>query len=156
LKVGDSRQGEGAVALALLALAAFVIWSGLRMPAGTVALPGPGFFPVALGVLLALVALAVLARAVLAKATGGPVALGHRDVAVAIVSLMLAAALFEPLGALLTTAGFVALSVACYARLAWWRAALWGIVAALAVWLFFIRLLGLQLPRGVLDATGLV
>ena len=50
------------MALALLASGLFIMWHAALLPFGRVGLPGPGFFPFALGSVLVLLALAILYR----------------------------------------------------------------------------------------------
>ena len=57
------RRGEAAIAALLMALGLYVVWASSEMPAGSISLPGPGFFPTALGVLLILSALGIVAGA---------------------------------------------------------------------------------------------
>src|SRR5688572_13121344 len=56
----SARVGEAAVAVALLAAGLFFAWHGALLPFGRVGLPGPGFFPFALGSVLSLFALGIL------------------------------------------------------------------------------------------------
>ncbi len=49
----NPRNGDLAIAVLLLAVAAFFLWGGWHMPAGTFAVPGPGIVPTILSVLLA-------------------------------------------------------------------------------------------------------
>ena len=49
-------------AVALLASGLFFVWHAALLPFGRVGLPGPGFFPFALGIALGLLALAILVR----------------------------------------------------------------------------------------------
>jgi hypothetical protein len=144
----STRRGEAAVALVLLALALYVVWTARAMPAGTIALPGPGFFPTAVGVLLALVSVGVLVR--LARGQDGArTTFGHRDVVIALGALVAVAITFEPLGAVVTLGLLLFVLVAAFARIALWRAALCAVGGAALAWLVFVRLLGVQLPRGL-------
>ena len=144
----STRRGEAVVTLVLLGLALYVIWTARGMPAGTVALPGPGFFPIAIGTLLALVSIGILIR-LARQPDGARVAFGHRDIAVALSALFVVAMVFEPLGAIATLGLLLFVLIAAFARIALWRAALGAIVGAAAAWLVFVHLLGVQLPRGV-------
>jgi putative tricarboxylic transport membrane protein len=145
----SSRRGEAIVTLVLLALALYIVWTARGMPAGTVALPGPGFFPVAVGTLLALVSVGILIRLARQPEDGVRVPLGHRDIAVALAALFAVAMVFEPLGAIATLGLLLFVLIAAFARIALWRAALCAVGGAALAWLVFIYLLGVQLPRGV-------
>ena len=144
----STRRGEAAVTLVLLGLALYVIWTARGMPAGTVALPGPGFFPSAIGTLLALVSIGILIR-LARRQDGARVAFGHRDIAIALAALFVVAMVFEKLGAIVTLGLLLFVLVAAFARIALWRAALGAVAGAAVAWLVFVHLLGVQLPRGV-------
>lgn len=137
------------VAAFLLVLALFVIWNARGMPAGTVALPGPGFFPTALAILLAVVSLGILVRAALTRAPSEAVALGHRDIAVALAALVVLAVVFEPLGAIPSLGLFLFVLFATFARIAVWKVAIAAIIGAGLAWAVFIYVLGVQLPGGL-------
>src|SRR5262245_15013615 len=143
-----ARLGETLVAVALLGAGAFFIWQSTGVPFGGVHQPGPGFFPLTLGV-----ALCVLATAVLVRASGGgtrseTIYLGHRNVLVAFTALLAAATAFERLGAYLTLGALATILLFALARLALWRAALSATAGVVAVWALFKVLLGVQLPAG--------
>lgn len=142
----NSRRGEAGVALVLLGLGIYVAWTARAMPAGTIALPGPGFFPTALGVLLALAALGVLVRIGLQRGAAGQVELGHRNIAIALAALLGVALIFEPVGAIPTLGLLLLVLFKAFARIAWWKAALGAIIGMALTWLVFVYLLGVQLP----------
>jgi hypothetical protein len=89
------RFGEVATALALLACAVFFAWHASLLAFGDVGLPGPGFFPFALGIALGVLALAILFHTWRRVDALGQVFLGHRDVLVAMGGLIAVAAAFE-------------------------------------------------------------
>lgn len=142
----NSRRGEAAVAVVLLGLGIYVAWTASEMPAGTLALPGPGFFPVALGVLLALAAVGVLVRIAMQRKPAVTVELGHRDIAIALAALLCVAAMFEPVGAIPTLGLLLLVLFKAFARIPWWKAALGAIIGMALAWFVFVFLLGVQLP----------
>ena len=148
--VVHGKRGEIAVGLALAAFGITLTALAWRMPAGSVSLPGPGFTPSAIGVLLALTGLGCAARALLAENAASTVSLGGLNTWGALATLAIAALLFEPLGAPLT----LALTMTALFRLAGgyslMRCAAFGLVAAAVAWLVFTRLLGVGLPAGIL------
>jgi hypothetical protein len=141
-----TRRGEAAVATGLLALAAGVGVEAARMPPGTVALPGPGFFPAALAVLLAAAAIGLLARVGLGPASDEPVALGGGHVLTTLASLVGVALLLEPLGFLPTASLFLFVLFLALSPLGWLRSAVAAVATAGAAYLFFHTLLGVSLP----------
>ncbi|HEX2726469.1 MAG TPA: hypothetical protein VHN20_11670, partial [Beijerinckiaceae bacterium] len=102
--VVDRRRGEVFVGLALAAFGVTLTVLAWRMPAGSVSLPGPGFMPSAVGILLALTGLGCAMRTLLANDAAGTVNLGGPGAWGALATLAIAAFLFESLGAPLTLA----------------------------------------------------
>ena len=150
LAVSMRRGGIGA-ALVLLLTGLLFAWQSLQLDFGSIGLPGPGFFPFMLGVVLAGFAALIAVGAVLERAAGETVALGHRDVLVAMLALIGVAIGFEPLGAFLTLSLFTLALLVLIARVSPMVAAPSAVIGVIAVWYFFKVLLGLQLPEGVID-----
>ena len=142
-----TRIGEMIVAAALLGAAVFFIWGSLYLPFGGIGLPGPGFFPFALGSMLALFALTIFAR-VYSGPGGDRVYLGHRDVLVVFAALGGVALTLEALGAYASLGTFMAILLLTVAKSALWRVALGTGLSMVAVWVAFKVLLGVQLPAG--------
>src|SRR5687767_10083551 len=97
--VVDARRGEAAVGLALALFGIGLAFLAARMPAGSVSLPGPGFMPSALGVLLAIVGFGCAASALLSKDATRTINLGGLKAWGALATLAVTAFAFEPLGA---------------------------------------------------------
>lgn len=146
----NAHRGETGSAIALGAIGAFFAWHASHLSFGTLAEPGPGFFPLVLGVALVACAVALLwrVRAVPLATTGTELA--HRDVVIAYLALLVVPLGFEHLGAGVTLAAFVALLLMALDGMAWWRAVLGSIVGVSVLWYVFKHLLGVQLPRGLL------
>lgn len=150
----SARRGELAGALALLALALAVLVLSWKMPFGSAAQPGPGAFPFGLGSLLLLVSIGLTGRAL---RVAGPddeamIEIGHRHIWTGLAALTVFALVFEPLGYLIGTTLFMLTLLRAWAQLSWQRSFLAGLLAALLSWLFFERLLGVNLPPGILRA----
>lgn len=143
------RTGEAVVSLALFGLGAAVAVQGARMPLGTLSLPGPGFFPTALGVLLAVCGLACAGRALLLGGRGRVSLGGWRPWSTLLV-LALSALAFEAVGAPLTLAAMLAALFFILGRQPLWRCFAYGILASALAFLLFTRLLGVGLPEGLL------
>lgn len=143
-----ARTGEIAVAIALLAVAVFFISQAALLDFGHIGLPGPGFFPFALGVALAVVALMILYVMVRSPDAAEPVYAGHRDVLVVIAALAGVAIAFEQSDAYLVLGGFLAFVLLFVARTTWWRALLGACLGMALVWLVFRFALGVRLPTG--------
>jgi putative tricarboxylic transport membrane protein len=143
-----ARVGELLIAIALLAAGLLFVWQSTLLPFGDVGLPGPGFFPFVLGILLGLFALAIVVRAMRQHDEGGAVSLGHRDIVVVFAALVGAGFAFERLGAYVTLGLFTAALLWLIARASFWRGVLVAGLGMVAVWAFFKVLLGVQLPAG--------
>jgi hypothetical protein len=143
-----ARLGEVVVAIALLAAGLFFMWQAALIPFGRVGLPGPGFFPFALGGVLVLLAFAILYVAWRAPGEDAPVYLGHRDVLIAMAALAGVAFAFERADTYLLLGTFAAALLLIVARSALWRVVLGATIGMIAVWLFFALALGLRLPTG--------
>ena len=140
------RRGEAVVAVVLLALAVYVIFAASAMPAGTIALPGPGAFPIAIAALLALTAIGIFVRLGRQREPAASTELGHRDIVIALLALVGVALAFEWLGAIPTVALLLLVLLKAFAHIPWWRAALGALCGSLATWVLFAYALGVQLP----------
>jgi hypothetical protein len=144
-----SPRTSGLVAaLALLATGAFFAWFAAVLPFGRVGLPGPGFFPFALGIALCVLALAILFQRWRTPDDGEAIFVGHRDVLVAIIGMTGLALAFENVDSYLALGVFAAFLLAFLARTTLWRVALGAVLGMVAVWLFFGTALGVRLPTG--------
>jgi putative tricarboxylic transport membrane protein len=142
------RIGEVVTGLALFACAAFFAWWALLLPFGTVGLPGPGFFPFALAIVLGVLALAIVLHAVREVDALERIFLGHRDVLVAIAALVGVAIAFEGGDSYLILGTFTLVMLVTVGRTQWWRAVLGAGIGMVAVWAVFNRALGVRLPVG--------
>jgi hypothetical protein len=142
------RIGEVVTALALLACAVFFAWQASLLPFGEVGLPGPGFFPFALGMALGVLALVLLFHALRTVDALGQIFLGHRDVLVAIGGLICVAVAFERADTYLILGTFTVAMLVIVGRTAVWRAVLGASLGMVAVWAVFNRALGVRLPVG--------
>ena len=146
----DPRRGDLAIAVLLLALAAFFLWGAWRMPAGTFAVPGPGVVPMILGALLAATALVLFIKALIGgrSEAGVSVAFGVAPVAIIFAALTAVAVALERAGFIATLSVFLFVLLRVFSRLGSLRSVLLAVVIALAARWFFDNLLGVNLPRG--------
>jgi hypothetical protein len=154
-----SARLSGLIAgLALLAAGAFFAGVATFLPFGRVGLPGPGFFPFALGIALGALALGILFYAWREPRDGEPLFIGHRNVLLAILALAGVAFAFEKVDSYVALGTFAAFLLLFVARAALWRVVLGAVLGMVAVWLFFGVALGLRLPTSELwqETLGLV
>jgi hypothetical protein len=143
LKNINPRTGELCIAGVLLALAVFVLFEGMRMPIGSWALPGPGYFPIALGIILAGVSVALFFPRSEHKTS---VELFHPNGLITIAAVAAMAFLFERIGAIPAFGLFLAALFYLLGDARWWSAIALGAAGAGLTWLLFVFLLQLQLP----------
>lgn len=145
----SARIGEALTALALVAAAVFFIWQSALLDFGRVGLPGPGFFPFALGIALGLLASAILYLTWRGTTAVEAVHFGHRDILVVFAALVGVAIGFE-VDAYLTLGPFTAVLLLLIARTALWRAVLDASLGMVAVWAVFKLGLGVRLPASAI------
>jgi hypothetical protein len=143
---------ERLVALAMLAVSGAYLANALTLPQGTAARPGPGFFPVAVGAVGAIVALVWVAtafrRAPVEGREAATAAGGYRRVSVTatlLVGFCLALPWTGyPLGAFLFVAGLLRGLGA-----GWLPAVATGLTSAAVSYYLFGPILGVPLPPGI-------
>jgi hypothetical protein len=135
-------------------------WQAALLDLGQVGLPGPGFFPLVLALLLAIFSAAIALEGWLSSAKDGakdraketakdePLEFGHPQVLITFVALLAVPILFEPLGALIALGLLSAVLLVFIARLSPLLAIVWSAVGMAASWYLFEELLGVRLPTG--------
>jgi hypothetical protein len=139
------RRGEMAVGVGLFAVAALSGASAWTMPTGGLSLPGPGFFPLALSLLLGVVAIGVIVRA-WHHGDHGVVRVDLPIAGVAVLALAVLVLVWQPLGFLLATFFFLTLLFRSIAGLGWARTLVVAAVVTAGTWGLFVGLLGVRLP----------
>lgn len=147
------REAGSSVALGLLALFALIV--SARMDIGAVTQPGPGFFPLVLSAALVLVALALLVNAFRSgggarEATMPPERADPWKLLASVGTFAVYIALFERLGFVVATAGFLSFLFGALARYRWPIAVGAGVALTIAAYLVFNTWLQVRLPPGVL------
>jgi len=143
--------GDCAIALAITALGVGIVIGAHAMPLGSLSMPGPGFFPMALGLVLVASALLVFARALQSlRSSSATEELFQGQVVVALSTLVWVGFTFERLGAEVAFAGFLLVWLRAYARLRWPVVIVTAITVSFVVCRIFRDVLGVNLPRGLL------
>jgi|SRR5215470_17697854 len=154
-RIGARRAGllmAGALALTGIVFA----WQAAQLDLGQLGLPGPGFFPLALALLLVIFSAAIALEGWLssAKETATETAkdealeFGHPQVLITFAALLAVPILFEPLGALIALGLLTAVLLVFIARVSPLLAIVWSAVGMAASWYLFEELLGVRLPTG--------
>jgi Tripartite tricarboxylate transporter TctB family len=149
LPLAISARNGGIFVAGLLALIGLVFaWQASLLDFGGFDLPGPGFFPLVLDVVVFAFSVLIAVEGFRGAGEGETVELGHRDVLIVLAAMAAVAALFEPLGAYLSLGLFGAVLLVVLARVSVPLAVASACVAMAACWYFFQVLLGLELPIG--------
>lgn len=145
-------RGDAWSAGALALLAIFALTQALRLEVGSLARPGPGFFPLVLSAALFVVAVVLLARS--RRADGAPAIprepIARGRLAATVGALTAYVLLFERLGFIPATVGMLAFLFAALARYRWPIALGAALVVTTAAWVLFDTWLHVRLPAGVL------
>ena len=151
-RTGAWRNGRAAAGALGLLLAGGYLIEGWSLKWGSLSAPGPGIFPLVVGVLFALVSLGVIVEALIAKEPGAATFPTGPDLR----RLLIISAAFVAYVLLLNVLGFplaTALFVAFYCRVVGLVSWLWSLVAGVGVaggvWLVFGFLLEVNLPEAI-------
>lgn len=144
----SARRGGMCVAAVLAGIGLVFTWQASLIDFGALALPGPGFFPLVLGILVFALAVVIGVGDWRRAPSAETVELGHRDVLIVLAALAAVPPLFEPLGAYVTLGLFGAALLVLIARRSLVIAGLSAAIGMAACWYFFQVALGLQLPIG--------
>ena len=143
----------GATLLLLLSLGAFVVAWG--MPDGSLSAPGPGVFPLGLSGALGIVSLGLMIRAIgLSQVRDSDetlVTIGHQQIWITIAALIGFALIFEWAGYLLSATLFLSILLTSFSTLSRTKVFFAAALGAILSWLFFAKLLGVNLPRGFFE-----
>lgn len=135
-----------------LALAIFVVWSGLKLKIGGIHDPGSGFVVFYTGLLMCVFAVTIIVSAI---TEGGPSVAslwaGTRWMKslIVVVCLTAFAFLFEPLGFLLASIPLLLLLLRVIDPVRWTLAIPLAVFVPVGVWFVLKRALLIQLPSGI-------
>ena len=145
------RRDLGAAAV-LLAFGLFALTRARSLRFGSIAAPGPGFFPLCLAAVLSLVSLGLLISALRepgAVTASAASAGGRLKVIGTLGGLLVYALVLEPLGFLLATFALLLFFFTALQRQRWFVALGGSVATALATYLVFKVWLGVNLPSGL-------
>jgi hypothetical protein len=144
----DETKGDLVLSGVLFAIGGYVIAEARAMPYADATVPGPGFLPMILGVMLCGVSLGLMIKAWLQRRAASSLRLGHVSMMPILLGLILLAALMERAGFVPMAGLFVFLSLFTLSSLRWWMSLCWAAFASLAAYGFFHLVLGIPLPHG--------
>ena len=146
------RPRELAAAAVLLAFGLFAITQARGLRFGTIAAPGPGFFPLCLAMALCLATIGLIVQAwrVAPGATVAPAAGGRRFAVVGtLVSLLVYALVLEWAGFPLATFGLLVFFFRALQRQSWLVVVTGSLATSLLAYLVFKTWLRVNLPGGL-------
>jgi putative tricarboxylic transport membrane protein len=155
------RKGRivtGVLGLLLGAWFSWYTWVDLAM--GTQDRPGPGVFPLVVGVALAVVSLFTIAEAWVTDQITGEIRLPRgekrRKALLMAAALIVFVACYQFLGQYIASSLFMIAALFILGTRSWVRNVLYGTAIGVGISAFFMELLGVRLPEGVLGPTGLI
>jgi hypothetical protein len=139
-------------AILALALGFLLISQGVKLPPGKEGAPGPGFFPVWIGVGLISLSLLLLIRPSGRQKVGDLLPRKKEAFRVGWVlgTLIFYAALLKPLGFIIATFFLFLILLQFYQRGRWWVAVALSLAAVLGSYWLFARFFEMPLPEGLL------
>lgn len=127
----------------------------LQMPQGSPGSPGPGSFPVVVGITAIGISLLLILEALFSpKSASGDMGFPRSKMLVRVLSFVGMSVgyivLIPFLGQWIGSVVFITLAVKMLSTLPWWKSALIGVLSGVLISAFFIEVLGLMLPTGPL------
>ncbi len=142
----------GSVLLILIGIG--VVVGSIRLHVGTPLMPQPGFFPFLGGFLLIGLSLILLVQGWLGRGTA-PKAYGRwQRPLIMVVGLAVYSVILDPLGYILSTFFIAAVTLRILGVISWKVIGASSLVLSVSVYFLFTRLLGVELPAGVLSFLG--
>jgi putative tricarboxylic transport membrane protein len=138
--------------LALVGLG--VVLGAIRLHIGTPLHPQPGFFPVLGGAALALLAVILMVQAALGRSTGTEAFGRLGPPAIMVVGMGVYVAILEPLGYVPATMLIAAVILRVLGVSSWRVLGVASLALSVGTYLLFARVLGIDLPAGVLEFLG--
>jgi putative tricarboxylic transport membrane protein len=157
----SKRKGRlvvGGLGLVLGVWFTWYTWS--HVPMGTRDRPGAGVFPLVVGVGLVAVSILTLVEAWFTDAVSGDVSFpsgrSRRTVLLMGAALISFALLYQFLGQYVASSLFMIVSLGLLGTRSMLRNIVYGTAVGVGISAFFIELLGVRLPQGLLGPTGLI
>lgn len=142
------------IGIAGLAALSYYTWDASSMPLGESSMPGPGLFPMIVGIAGILFSIIVIVDALPKIRKRSTIELPQGSTAKGIVGVLLLLAgyvlVIDLLGTYLSSAIFAVLSIKVLSHHPWWRSALYGVVMGVTCVFLFDYLLNVSLPQSSL------
>lgn len=142
-------KGDAACGVAMSIVGGAVIWLSRATPLGSAGQPGPGFMPMALSAGLVALGIGCTVRAWIARAGSARTDFAETGALAVVAGLAAAILLLEPVGFLPVSILFLAFLFKVLGKDSWIACAAQGVAIGGGSWLVFDKLLGVQLPAGL-------
>ncbi|TFV64747.1 tripartite tricarboxylate transporter TctB family protein [Geodermatophilus sp. DF01-2] len=158
----DSKRRGRIIAgtLGLLLGVWFSWYTWVNVPFGTQERPGAGVFPLFVGLLMIAVSLLTIAEAWFTDQVSGEINFPKgeklRTVLLMAVALILLITFYQPLGQYVASVLFMIAALFVLGTRSWVRNVVYGTAIGVGISAFFVELLGVRLPMGLLGPTGLI
>lgn len=152
IAVGTGRAVVGGVGFAVAVL--YVV-AAARLPMGSASQPGPGVFPLVVGVMFALVCAGAVAEALASPAFRERLTLSsgvaRRRLLVVAVTLLACIVAMPYLGIFVAAASLMVVALRVLGNVGWVRSFVYGLVTSAVLYAVFVILLRVPLPNGIFD-----
>ena len=144
------RSSDIGSSLFFMAMGGFLAWQSVALKIGTARVPGPGFFPFCLSLVLVGVSLIIFFQGMKRSSHTPEKGLKRSRVAIALGAIFAFPLVMEPAGYLVSTFLLMGLLLKLMTKKAWWFAPGVACIISLASYLLFKVWLKVLLPSGVL------
>jgi putative tricarboxylic transport membrane protein len=148
----NKRDVISSVVLILVGLVV-IVWS-IRLQVGTLLRPMPGFFPFLVGFGIIALSLILLAQGWLGRTTASKAYGRWQRPLIMVAGLAVYSIILDPLGYILSTIFIAAITLRILGVMSWKVIGASSVVLSVLVYFLFTRLLGVELPAGVLSFLG--
>jgi putative tricarboxylic transport membrane protein len=133
-----------------VAMGVFLAWHSVKLSVGSPRVPGPGFFPLCLSLLLIFIAAIIFFQGLKKKSDPPEIGLRRSRVAIVLGAIILYAFVMESVGYLISTFLLILLLLRIMVKKAWWYGL--GVAGAVTLvsYLLFRVWLQVLLPSGLL------
>jgi len=147
------RRGRMILGAVSLMVAVGYFFEALGMPRGTAEHPGPGVWPIAVGVAWIVISILVIAEAAVSRAVGGKIELPtgreRRNVLIFVAVTVAFALLLPVLGQYIAASVYAVAIIKLLSTVSWARAVAYGVLLGAGISFAFITLMQIRLPIGL-------
>jgi putative tricarboxylic transport membrane protein len=147
------RRGRMIFGAVSLMVAVGYLAEALGMPRGTTEHPGPGVWPIAVGVAWIVISILVIAEAAVSSEVGGEIELPtgqeRRNVLIFVAVTVAFVVVLPMLGQYIAASLYAVAVIKLLSSLSWARAVAYGVVLGAGISLLFMTVLQIRLPVGL-------